>query len=346
MHTGLLAALLLLLAPSVQQGRAVGEQAGWQAAKADGAAGGGAPLPVGQAAAAAAAALPSDGPALRQQLTGPLLVSSQSQELFPGAAALFQHPTAPEEQGRSRAAAEAAHAELRHWLEAYLSSEDSAMSSLRLAAARAALAEQGSVNMTAPALPAGPLDMLAAAGVPQGGRCDAACARAAALSLLLEHERPGQGPAQLRWPPLTEDARRWAAGGGGRGVCKPRQPGETIHKDYLLIAPVGDDLTAVNRWVGGRACSQAGGAGCTSAVSPSRPGELSPAAAACPSPGRARCALRIAPACRWLSMPDSATFDVVLLHYGGLGAGGRAGGERMRKADAGRVPTRLRCSCA
>lgn len=252
MHSPKLLALLLLLASYLHQGRAQGEQTGWKAASANGAAGGGAALqlpPPAPAAAAGDPALPADGPTKRQQLTGPLLLTNTSLELHPGAAALFQHPTESAEQGRSRAAAEAAHAELRHWLEAYFAGADSAMSSLRLASARAARAEEGAINVTAPAQLSGPLDVLAAAGVPKGGHCDSACARAAAHALLLERERPGQGVAQLAWPPLPEDARRWAAVDTVRGACKPRQPGEEIRRDYLLIAPVGDDLAAVDRWV-------------------------------------------------------------------------------------------------
>ncbi|KAL4419036.1 hypothetical protein ABPG77_010023, partial [Micractinium sp. CCAP 211/92] len=90
------------------------------------------------------------------------------------------------------------------------------------------------------------------------------CVRAAAAKLLASREHPGS-IIRLRWPGFVEDTRRWAADPGPNGTCLPRQPGEAVQREYLLVVPVGNDIS---------------------------------------------------PILRWLDLPDSATFDIVLLHYG------------------------------
>lgn len=77
-----------------------------------------------------------------------------------------------------------------------------------------------------------------------GCNTSAACVRSAAASLLARHERPGSA-LRLRWPRFAEDARRWAAGPGPNGTCLPRQPGEAVQRQYLLVVPVGNDLSPV-----------------------------------------------------------------------------------------------------
>lgn len=81
---------------------------------------------------------------------------------------------------------------------------------------------------------------------PPGPGCgnSSACVRAAAASLLARHERPGS-PLRLRWPHFVEDARRWAAGPGPNGTCLPRQAGEAVRREYLLVVPVGNDISPV-----------------------------------------------------------------------------------------------------
>lgn len=72
------------------------------------------------------------------------------------------------------------------------------------------------------------------------------CVRAAAAKLLASREHPGS-IIRLRWPGFVEDTRRWAAGPGPNGTCLPRQPGEAVQREYLLVVPVGNDISPILR---------------------------------------------------------------------------------------------------
>ena len=162
-------------------------------------------------------------------------------------AAPFQHPLTPPEQRRDRRTGSQAHADMQRWLRAFFRSNASRLTSTRLQAAQAAAAASGG-HRPLPLAEGEAGDVLATAG---GQPCNASCARRAAEQLLVASESPGHGYMPLAWPQFPEDRRRWAAAaatdGSGAG-CKPRQPGEPIGKDYLVVAAVGNDLSSVNRW--------------------------------------------------------------------------------------------------
>ena len=179
--------------------------------------------------------------------------SQHSQEAL-AAAAQFMHPLAPAEHRRNRHEAEQSHADMQAFLQGFFASGSSTsrLTSTWLQRARAAAVAAGGakgaqagglVLADTPRQEDAATDVLAAAG---GLPCDAVCARAAAEQLLVTGEGPGQRLLQLRWPQLPEDPRRWAAWGGGHG-CLPRQPGEALTKDHLLIAAVGNNLSAVEQ---------------------------------------------------------------------------------------------------
>ena len=171
-------------------------------------------------------------------------------------AALFQHPLAPPQQRRGRQVAERAHTEMQHWLEGYFNSSASQLTSTRLQAAQVrhtAVRAAAAVAATAAAPQAEP----AAGGavdVPSlVPRCDAACSRASAAEVLAARERHGK-PLPLRWQPFSEDPQRWVATASGKSsggaACRLRQPREKVQKDYLVIAPVGNNLAVIDRCVG------------------------------------------------------------------------------------------------
>ena len=245
----------------------------------------------------------------------------------------FQHPLAPPQQRAGRLVEAQAHVDMQRWLGSFFNSNASRLTSTRLQEARAARAAANA--STAAAAAPGPEEASAAEGVadvvaPAGmRRCDAECLRAAAEEVLLAREQPGRA-LQLRWQPFEEDRQRWAPQAGHglparRGVrpaqdaCQLRQPDETISRDFLVIAAVGNNWDTVNGWVGG----QTGGTGPWVGGAPAAAG--SPTACCWP---HHLCLLSSLPASacphsthhtpprRWMSQPGSATFDVVLLHYG------------------------------
>lgn len=208
---------------------------------------------------------------LRLGTTAPAPAQPHSPEAL-AAAALFLHPLTPPNKRHDRDVAEQAHADMQQWLKGFFAEASSAsrLTSTRLQAARVALppppppaavpppanATDTPANITAaatnstaspPPKPEPPrTDVLEAAGEQP---CNATCARAAAERLLLRGEQPGQRALQLRWPQFPEDPRRWAARPHANGTCLPRQPREALSRDYLLVAAVGNNLSAVDRQV-------------------------------------------------------------------------------------------------
>ncbi|KAL4430961.1 hypothetical protein ABPG75_006217 [Micractinium tetrahymenae] len=235
-------------------------------------------LPVAAAARAAAAA-----PASAARQAGPCQRLPFTDE--------FLHPLEQQKRLEARLTAVQAHSEMQEWLQKLFQTPASELTSTRLADAhRAAEAAKAAAVATAKAAAEAAVAVHAAAAAAKraakaakeeplqerdgfidvpapapGCGNSSACVRAAAGGLLARCERPGSGFLRLRWPRFAEDARRWAAGPGPNGSCLPRQPGEAVRRDYLLVVPVGNDVSSV---------------------------------------------------LEWLDLPDSATFDVVLLHYG------------------------------
>jgi hypothetical protein len=88
--------------------------------------------------------------------------------------------------------------------------------------------------------------------------CDGDCLRAAAEEVLLEGGWVGGDAPRLRWPLFAEDARRWAPTGTtargfrmrnpdpGHDTCVLRRPDESISKDFLVIAAVGNDWGTID----------------------------------------------------------------------------------------------------
>ena len=223
----------------------------------------------------------------------------------------------------------AAHVTIQRWLDEYFRSSASELSSSRLQAELLVAGSAGLMPVTeARELAAEGVGSRAASGsdrlagmgraAPHDSSCDAACRRAEAKLVLLSlpasrralssgGSRQWQQQAQqLEWLPFLEDRRRWAAvapsaqghkgGSSGNSTCCLLQPGEPPPpKDFLLVAAVGNNLSALNRWDGAGA---------------SRRDTCADAWCCCSS--------------RWLSAPGSATFDLVVLHYGGGGGGGEA----------------------
>jgi hypothetical protein len=145
---------------------------------------------------------------------------------------------------------------MQHWLEGYFNSSASQLTSTRLQAAREQHTALRSAAAAAAAAAAPQAEQAAGGAIDVPSpvpRCDAACSRVAAIEVLAARERHGK-PLPLRWQPSADDPQRWVASASGESsggaACRLRQPREKVQRDYLVIAPVGNDLTVINRCVG------------------------------------------------------------------------------------------------
>ena len=229
-------------------------------------------LPAGSASAAggrragAGASVPMRRASSEQAADQAAAAIDGEEESAPGAAsdtqpfpAVFMHPLAPPTEHERRQIAVNSHAEMQRWLAGYFKSSASRMTSSRLkaerdaaAAAAKAAADRAAAAAAAPP-PVGPAAPAADAPPAEPEpppweveiplNCSVACLRDEAARMLAAPEPPHV----LRWPRFAEDPRRWAAGPGPNGTCLPRQPGEALRRDFLLLAPVGNDLSSVSR---------------------------------------------------------------------------------------------------
>jgi hypothetical protein len=173
--------------------------------------------------------------------------------------AVFQHPRPPQPQPVEQLAMrQEAQADLGRWLAAFFNSSAGRLTSTRLQERRAAweAATAGQAVEAPPPEDEEPSrDRLV---VPEGEHCDPECLRRVAEQLIVTDERHGE-PLKLHWPVSQKDAERWAAvqqpaWGGWRGsrpgppqgACQLRRPGETITKDFLVIAAVGNNWTTID----------------------------------------------------------------------------------------------------
>lgn len=171
----------------------------------------------------------------------------------------FEHPMSPPVP---QLGAQQAHADMSCWLAHFFNGSASRLTSSRLQAAAAAEAadtsgalEEALEEQAEAAEPEEISEVQVPAGAPG---CDSDCVRAAAQEVMLEVGRVGGGAPRLRWPPFSEDARRWAPTGTtargfrmrspdpGHDTCVLRRPGEHIAKDFLVIAAVGNDWGTID----------------------------------------------------------------------------------------------------